>query len=124
MKLSDLIKDDNIIEIKANNKEGVLKDFVNYISKLNLPINKDELYQKLLDREKMETTAIENNIAIPHCKIDKIKEPLLFIGISYKGVYFSPNKNDLTKIFFFVISPADSPALHLKILASVAKIAK
>lgn len=124
MKLSELLKENSIIEIEAIDREGVLKDFVNYLIKLNLITDSDELYHKLLEREKIESTAIENNVAIPHCKLEKLKEPILVIGISKNGVAFSANEDSLTKIFFFVISPADLPALHLKILASVAKIAK
>lgn len=124
MKLSELLKENSIIELEAIDREGVLKDFVNYLIKLNLITDSDELYQKLLEREKIESTAIENNVAIPHCKLEKLKEPILVIGISKNGVAFSANEDSLTKIFFFVISPADLPALHLKILASVAKIAK
>lgn len=124
MKLSELLKENSIIEIKAKDREGVLKDFVNHLAKLDLITDSDELYQKLLDREKIESTAIENNVAIPHCKIENLQEPILIVGISKNGVAFSSNENSLTKIFFLVISPIDLPALHLKILASVAKITK
>jgi len=124
LKLSDLLKENSIIEVKATDRDSVLKYFVKCIAEQNAGINKDELFQKLLEREKMESTAIENNVAIPHCKIDKLKEAIVMIGISKDGVKFSNNDDNLTKVFFLVVSPSDSPALHLKILASVAKIAK
>ncbi|OGF66082.1 MAG: hypothetical protein A2Y62_00205 [Candidatus Fischerbacteria bacterium RBG_13_37_8] len=113
-----------MVEFNAPTREGALNALVHHLLKLKLIENDEELYQKLLEREMMESTAIENNVAIPHCKLEKLKNPVILLGISRQGVNFLSIEKKPTHVFFLVISPADFPALHLKVLASVAKIAK
>ena len=54
------------------NKKNVLELVSNHLSK-KIGIEKDEIFQNLYAREKLGTTALGNGVALPHAKIDSLK---------------------------------------------------
>lgn len=123
MKLHTLLAEDLILlDIKSRSREDVLREMVGYL-KAEGRITKDkDLYEKLIHREKLGSTAIGNGVAIPHCKIKGIKPPFfLLLGISKRGVNFDALDGKPTYIFFMVISSPDNSGMNLKALASIAK---
>ncbi len=73
-----------IAELESQDREGVLKEMVVFLKKKN-KISKDkELFEKLLHREKLGSTAIGEGVAIPHCKMKGIKHPIVMLAVSKK----------------------------------------
>lgn len=70
MKLYNLITQDMVIEeLASGSREGVLKEMVSFLKKRKKITKEKELYEKLLQREELGSTAIGEGVAIPHCKI-------------------------------------------------------
>jgi len=78
----------------------------------------------LLEREKLGSTGIGQNIAVPHAKSEEVKNLALGVGISEKGVDFEALDGDPVNIIFMVIAPIDATGLHLKVLARIARLLK
>lgn len=113
-----------IIDLESEEREGVLKEMVQFLKKRN-KISKDkELYEKLLQRERLGSTAIGEGVAIPHCKIKGVKNPLVLLAISRKGVNFYSLDGKPSQIFFLVVSSPDNPSLNLQILAGIAHLVR
>lgn len=88
-------------------------------------ISKDkELYEKLVQREKLGSTAIGDGIAIPHCKLKESINPLVTMAISRKGVRFESLDGKPTHVFFLVVTSPDNPSLSLQILAAIAQLVR
>lgn len=125
MRLSNLIKKDLIIkETTSKNRDGIIKEVVQFLKKKNLISNEMDLIRKLIERENQATTGVADGIAIPHCKSKNIEEPLLAIAVSKEGVDFNSANKKPTHLFFFLITPEDQPTKHLQILALIAHLAK
>ena len=125
MKLSQIIEQGDIIpELKAENKVGVLEELAEVICKHEPLLKKERLVQILMDREKLGTTGIGDGIAIPHGKIDVLKNPLLSFGKSKKGIDYDAIDNKPVYLFFLLVAPENSSGLHLHILARIAKLLK
>ena len=70
MKLHNLLIQDMIIEdLNSTDREGALKEMANFLKKRKKIGKEKELYEKLLQREELGSTAIGEGVAIPHCKI-------------------------------------------------------
>ncbi len=125
MKISDLLKQDMIIlELEHQDMENVLKEMVHFLKKKN-KISKDkELFEKLLQRERLGSTAIGDGVAIPHCKIKLAKNPLVMLAVSRKGADFNSPDGTPSHIFFLVVSSPDNPSLNLQILAAIAHLVR
>ena len=79
------------------------------------------LFDKLWEREQLGSTAIGGGIAIPHCKVDRLKSGVVGARPGREGVDFGAADGQPVRLFFLVISPSQSPAEHLQILAAISR---
>ena len=113
-----------IPELESQNRDDVLKEMVNFLKKKNKISKEKDLYEKLLQREELGSTAIGEGVAIPHCKIKGIQDPILILAISKKGVNFHSPDEKPSHLFFLVVSSPDNPSLNLQILAAIAHLVR
>jgi PTS system nitrogen regulatory IIA component len=113
-----------IAELESQDREGVLKEMVVFLKKKH-KISKDkELFEKLLQREKLGSTAIGEGVAIPHCKMKGVKNPVVMLAVSKKSVDYQSLDGKPTYVFFLVVSSPDNPSLNLQILAAIAHLVR
>ena len=127
MQISQLLTPEAVqLDLQGRTREDVLREIVDHLVSVYPQLRKarDKLYRKLLEREQLEPTALENGTAIPHCKYEGLEQPVLTIARSRQGVDFGARNGKPTHLFFTVISPNRQPALHLKVLASIAHLLK
>jgi len=125
LKISNLLMQDMVLlELQSESMEDVLKEIVGFLKKKNKVTKEKDLYEKLIQREKLGSTAIGDGVAIPHCKMKGVKEPILFLAVSKKGVNFYSADNRPSYVFFLVVSSPDNPSLNLQILAAIAHLVR
>ena len=123
MGLLDVInKDMIIVPMTSSTREGVIKDLVERYCTVKGLSEKDEedIYSHIMQREELGSTAMGHGIAIPHCKLDSIKEPAVVIGISRLPIDFGGEEK--SKIFFLVLASKEKPTEHVQLLASIARV--
>ena len=118
------MRDMIITDLKSKDREGALREMVSFLKKKDKIPKEKELYEKLLQRENLGSTAIGEGVAIPHCKMKGIKNPLVLLAISKKGVNFYSLDGKPSNIFFLVVSSPENPSLNLQILASIAHLVR
>ena len=125
MKLKNLLTQDMIFsDLESENVENVLKEMVKFLKKKNKITKEKELYEKLVKREKLGSTAIGEGVAIPHCKMKGVKNPIVMLGISKKSVDFCSLDGKPSHVFFLVVSSPDNPSMNLQILAAIAHLVR
>jgi len=123
MRLASLTRPELIFtSLGASDSDSVLRAFASSLATLGVISNSENLYEKLAERERLGSTGIGDGIAIPHCKLKGLRTPVLSIGLlDGAGVDFGAIDQKPVKVFFLVISPVDSPAEHLQVLASLSR---
>ncbi|MFP5288135.1 MAG: PTS sugar transporter subunit IIA [Thermoanaerobaculia bacterium] len=125
MRLGGLIRPELIFpELPAADRSQVLRVFSERIAHEGTIRDAGELYQKLWEREQLGSTGIGSGIAIPHCKIKGLTRGVVAIGLVPEGVDFAAVDGRPVQVFFLVISPSESPAEHLQILAAISRWVK
>jgi PTS system nitrogen regulatory IIA component len=125
MKLSEIIEEEDIIsDLKASDKKSVLEELAEVISNHEPSINKKDIVKVLMERERLGTTGIGDGVAIPHGKLNGVRQPLISFGRSKKGMDFDAMDGQPAYLFFLLIAPENSSGIHLEILARIAKILK
>ncbi|MEM9292374.1 MAG: PTS sugar transporter subunit IIA [Acidobacteriota bacterium] len=81
----------------------------------------DELYRRLLEREKLGSTGIGSGVAVPHCKLGGAEQVLLALAVTRRSIDFASLDGQPVRVFFVVISPEDQPAVHLHTLAAISR---
>jgi mannitol/fructose-specific phosphotransferase system IIA component (Ntr-type) len=104
--------------------EEILKEMVHVLKSKNRISDEDFVYKKLIEREKLGSTSIGNFSAVPHTKLKEIKKPVIAIGVSKKGIMYHENDNQPVHLIILILSPNNSPIIHLQILAAAASLIK
>jgi mannitol/fructose-specific phosphotransferase system IIA component (Ntr-type) len=82
----------------------------------------EELYKALSEREYIDSTALENGVAIPHAKMEGLERPVIAIARSRKGCDFDSHDKMPTHLFFILLAPSGAFSEHIKLLARLAKV--
>ena len=125
IKLSSLLRE-NLIELglEGKDKSEIIDELVDIIIKSGKAKNKKALAAAIMARENLGSTAIGNGVAVPHAKIDGIRQTVLAFGRSAVGVDFNSLDGEKTHLFFMLISPKEDIGSHLKILAKIPHLIK
>ncbi len=102
----------------------MLRALAEGMAKAGVTVDADVMYRRLLEREELGSTAIGSAVAIPHCKMEDLSRVVLGIGLSREGVEFESEDGKPVRLFFVVVSPAETPAAHLRSLAAISKWVK
>jgi len=125
MKISEILKEDYIIgDLAADTKEGALSEVSLFLERKGAIQNHDDLVQALLEREKLGSTGIGDNMAIPHAKQEGIEQITTVFARSRKGINFQSLDKKPVHFIFLLLAPPASTGLHLKALAKIARLFK
>jgi nitrogen PTS system EIIA component len=87
-------------------------------------LDKNQVLEVLLERERISTTAIGEGVAIPHGKLAGVDRVLGAFARSPEGVDFASLDGGPTHLFFALIAPENAAADHLKALARISRLLK
>jgi mannitol/fructose-specific phosphotransferase system IIA component (Ntr-type) len=85
--------------------------------------NFDGFYQELLARERLDTTYLGNEIALPHARTEHVRRIVLAVGRSTPGIHFE-NCNQTVRLMFILGTPKSNPTDYLMVVSSLCKILK
>jgi len=125
MKIADLLDKQTIVpDLTANTKEGVLRELVRVITRVEKQVDEEQLMKILLERENLGSTGIGDGVAIPHGKSKQVDRLLASFGRSRHGMNFEAMDGKPTHLFFLLIAPENSAGIHLKALANISRLMK
>lgn len=123
VKITDYMSENLIsLDLKAKNKDEVLKELSQIIGKSPKIVQKDTIYKALLERENLGSTGIGKEVAIPHAKTDGAEGLTIAFGIHREGVDFKSLDKEKVKIFFVFASPFKDSQIYLKVLARISRL--
>ena len=125
MQIMDFLNEKAVCaNLKAQDKEGAIRELVDMLFKAGVIKDKEELINTLLAREALGSTGIGQGIGIPHGKTNKVKDLVAAFGLSRKGVNFDSLDGEPVYIFFLLVAPEESAGPHLKALARISRLLK
>jgi PTS system nitrogen regulatory IIA component len=121
MDLSDLIKPEAVIgSLKANSKKQAIQAIAEKAAELTgLP--EREIFETLLQREKLGSTGVGGGIAIPHGKLASLDRIFGLFARLPKPIDFEALDDQPVDLLFLLLAPEGAGADHLKALARIAR---
>ena len=122
MNISQYIETENIIlDLKSKSKKNLLEFIAMKMSKDN-NVEKDIIFEKLYEREKLGTTGLGKGIVIPHARIPNTKEPkIIIVKLDMPLNYESIDGNDIDIVFALIV-PEKEDSLHIDLLSNIANM--
>ncbi|HAA05248.1 MAG TPA: PTS fructose transporter subunit IIA [Syntrophobacteraceae bacterium] len=125
MKILDILPKESIIsELRSHSKREVLEELTDALLKQKPQLDRAQVVDVLLERERLGSTGIGDGIAIPHGKIRDLDQLALSFGRSTSGVDFESMDGKPAHFFFLLVAPENCAGIHLRALAKIARFLK
>jgi len=122
MDLSDLLHVEGVLpHMKANSKKQAIQELAAKAASLtDLP--EREIFDTLLQRERLGSTGVGHGVAIPHGKLASLDRLVGVFARLDKPIDFDALDDDPVDLVFLLLAPEGAGADHLKALARVARV--
>jgi len=125
MKIDEILKKESVIaDLVGKNKLEVIQEMTSCLKQNNIIKDDQTLFTTLMEREKLGSTGIGENVAIPHGKSDELTQIITVFARSLGGVDFESLDQKPVHFVCMVIAPAHSTGQHLKALARISRLFK
>lgn len=114
-----MIDDTRVVDLKATTKEEALKELVGVLSTSPDVLDHDELLHAIFEREKVISTGVGIEVALPHVKIPSVKNFVIAIGRSHKGIDFESLDEKPVYIVVMIGANDKQAGDFLKVLAKL-----
>jgi len=100
-------------------KKRVLQTLAERLSKSFDSVSELELFDQLIARERLGSTGIGSGVAVPHCRLNGLTEPVAALIKLTKAIDFEAIDKKPVDLIFALIVPIEATDEHLQLLASV-----
>ncbi len=122
MPLTDLVAPQAVLQaLKVNSKKQALQELAARAAELSGRAER-EIFDVLMQREKLGSTAIGSGIAIPHGKLPKLDRLFGLFARLDRAIDFEALDGQPVDLVFLLLAPETAGADHLKALARVARL--
>ncbi len=122
MTITDLVAPEAIVPaLKVSSKKQALQELSSRASALTAQ-NERAIFEVLLQREKLGTTAVGYGVAIPHGKLPKLTKMFGMFARLDRPIDFEALDGQPVDLVFLLLAPEGAGADHLKALARVARL--
>ncbi len=119
-----LSKETVLMELKGTTKEAIIEEMIDLLmaaGKIKDLKDRKEALKAVLDRERKMSTGMQNGIAIPHGKTDRVESLVAAIALKKEGVDFGALDNQPSRIFIMTLSPDTRTGPHIQFLAEISR---
>ena len=121
MDLGDLIAPEAVIgSLKANSKKQAIQMIAEKAAALT-GIKERDIFDTLLQRERLGSTGVGGGIAIPHGKLPQLDKIFGLFARLQKPIDFEALDDQPVDLVFLLLAPEGAGADHLKALARIAR---
>jgi PTS system nitrogen regulatory IIA component len=122
MALAGLLQQNAIIPaMKANSKKQLLQELASKASKIT-GLSEREIFDVILQRERLGSTGVGNGIAIPHGKLASLSTIIGIFARLESPVDFEALDDQPVDLVFLLLAPEGAGADHLKALSRIARV--
>jgi fructose-specific phosphotransferase system IIA component len=110
------------MELKASTKEDAIRELASIMAAQGRITDTEDFIKHIFERERLGSTGIGNNVAIPHCPTRSVKDLAIGFGRSTRGIDFSSADGKEVKYIFLMGTNPEQLNVYLKFLAGLSKL--
>ena len=118
-KLENLLTEDFIIDLQSDNKKDALNEMIDLICK-NEKVTDCKIFRKeIFNREKLMSTGVGYEIAVPHARHSSIKDFVMALGRKKSGIEYESIDDRPVKLIFMIGASDEQDKDYIKLLARI-----
>jgi len=124
LRISQLLDPSRIVlDVQATKRTHAINEVARRLEGIPQLTNFGAFYTELLARERLDTTCIGNEIALPHARTDHTTEIVMAVGRSASGVLFE-NSNQTVRLMFVLATPKSRAQDYLLVVGALCRLLK
>ncbi len=124
MDLADLIAPEGIIpSLKAKSKKQALQELSVRAAAIT-GLEQRDIFDTLLQRERLGSTGLGRGIAIPHVKFKALSSIVCLFARIDDPIAFDSHDNEPVDLIFLLLAPEHASGDHLKALARISRLVR
>ncbi|MCL1928880.1 MAG: PTS sugar transporter subunit IIA [Treponema sp.] len=118
VQVESIVSPDRILFLNHALKQDALTALAKNLSTAPQVKNRQELTEKIIQREELMSTAIGRGIAIPHVRLSSITDLVVSVGISKTAIYdFQTLDDEPVRLLFMIAAAYNQHAYYLQTLS-------
>lgn len=106
--------------IDATSKKRLLEALAELLASSNPRLSGDQVFERLLERERLGSTGLGHGIALPHARAKEVAEAIGAFVSTARGVDYDAADGEPVDLAFALLVPETAAEEHLQILARLA----
>ncbi len=107
-------------ELAASNREDAIREIAGALANRMGAAGQSRLAEQILRREREFGTAVGAGVAIPHARIEGLKNPVLAFGRARNGIDWDAPDGLPVDSVFLLATPVGTEDIHVQLLAAIA----
>ncbi len=112
-----------ILKVQSTKRTAALFEVARLLDGHPDVTNFQGFYNELLVRERIDTTCLGNEIALPHARTEHVTRIVMAVGRSDPGVYFE-NSDQTVRLIFVLGTPKSNAGDYLQLVGLLCRIFK
>lgn len=106
--------------LAASDRWGAIRELATAAAD-SLGLDRDEVRETVLKRERAMATGIGHGVAVPHGRLKRLDRPVVAVGVSPAGLDFDAPDGQSVRLVFLVLTPVKDNGVQLEILADISR---
>jgi nitrogen PTS system EIIA component len=108
-------------DVEAQSRKRALELSSDLLAATHPELSARALFDGLMSRERLGSTALGEGVAIPHCRMECPRIIGAFVKLAHPVDYDAPD-GDPVDLLFVLVVPPNEPSAHLEVLAMLARL--
>jgi PTS system nitrogen regulatory IIA component len=122
MDLGDLLKPEGVFaSLRVKNKKQALQELAVRAARIT-GLDERQIFDALLQRERLGSTGVGRGIAIPHARIAGLSRIAAVVAQLEEPIDFDALDGEPVDLIFILLAPEHAGADHLKALARISRV--
>lgn len=123
MKLSQYLNVQRIIpDMKADSKEAAINEMIDIFANDSNVNDLEKMRQAIFEREKIMSTGVGKNFAIPHGKTNAVNDVICAYGRLINPIDYDSLDKAPVHHLFLIVGREDMVSLHIKLLSRITRL--
>ncbi|OQY39776.1 MAG: hypothetical protein B6226_01235 [Candidatus Cloacimonetes bacterium 4572_65] len=120
MALEYLIED-RVMKFSPTSKIDAINQMAKLLKEKKIIPETEIITNAIFERELLATTGIGKGLAIPHCRVGSVDRVIVVASYFEKPIDWNSMDGNPVDLAFMIITPQESPELHLKAISKISK---
>ena len=119
LNLRKMLSEERVIDLASRDKTGALNELIDVMGTAAQVVDKEAFRKAIFGREKLLSTGIGLGLAVPHAKMNGVKDMVMAVGRSKAGIDFDAIDGKPVQLVVMIGAAEEQRDTYIRLLAEL-----